>query len=465
MRQQPKKLEPKVDTICAVATATGRGGIGVVRVSGPASNALATQLCSKPLTPRVAHYCDFLDSQGNAIDSGIALLFAGPHSFTGEDVLELQAHGGPVVLQMLVKQILTTASQLGLTVRLAMPGEFTQRAYLNDKLDLAQAEAVADLIDAQTEQAARLATRSLQGALSERVAALVKSLIKLRMLVEATLDFPEEEIDFLQAANAQGQLQQIQAALQQLLVGAKQGAMLRNGLNVVLMGAPNVGKSSLLNALAQADVAIVTPIAGTTRDKIVQTIQIEGIALNIIDTAGLRDTADTVEQMGIDRTWQEIEKADLVLHLQAVDICDDDKLFNQVQARLALQSSKPVPVLSVMNKVDLRQELPISKHAILISARNGLGLDELRSAILQAVGWQSSGDSLFLARQRQIDALNKAAVHINLAAQYAAPGQALALDLMAEELRLAQLQLGSITGEFTADDLLGEIFTRFCIGK
>jgi tRNA modification GTPase len=461
MRRQPKKLEPTIDTICAVATATGRGGIGVVRVSGPASKALAAQLCSKPLVARAAQYCEFLDSEGNAIDSGIALLFIGPHSFTGEDVLELQAHGGPVVLQILVNQILKTANQIGLSVRLATPGEFTQRAYLNDKLDLAQAEAVADLIDAQTEQAARLATRSLQGALSQRVAALVNSLIKLRMLVEATLDFPEEEIDFLQAANAQGQLQAIQDALQQLLSGAQQGALLRNGVNVVLMGAPNVGKSSLLNALAQADVAIVTPIAGTTRDKIVQTIQIEGIALNIIDTAGLRDTDDTVEQMGIDRTWQEIEKADLVLHLQAIDIGDDDRLFKQMQSRLA----KSVPVLSVMNKVDLKRELPVGQQAILISARSGFGLNELRTAILQAVGWQGSGDSLFLARQRQIDALDRAAVHITLAQQHTAPGQAIALDLMAEELRLAQLQLGTITGEFTADDLLGEIFTRFCIGK
>jgi tRNA modification GTPase len=461
MRRQPKKLEPTIDTICAVATATGRGGIGVVRVSGSASKALAAQLCSKPLVARTAQYCEFLDSEGNAIDSGIALLFMGPHSFTGEDVLELQAHGGPVVLQMLVNQILKTANQIGLSVRLATPGEFTQRAYLNDKLDLAQAEAVADLIDAQTEQAARLATRSLQGALSQRVAALVNSLIKLRMLVEATLDFPEEEIDFLQAANAQGQLQAIQDALQQLLSGAQQGALLRNGVNVVLMGAPNVGKSSLLNALAQADVAIVTPIAGTTRDKIVQTIQIEGIALNIIDTAGLRDTDDTVEQMGIDRTWQEIEKADLVLHLQAIDIGDDDRLFKQMQSRLA----KSVPVLSVMNKVDLKRELPVGQQAILISARSGFGLNELRTAILQAVGWQVSGDSLFLARQRQIDALDRAAVHITLAQQHTAPGQPIALDLMAEELRLAQLQLGTITGEFTADDLLGEIFTRFCIGK
>jgi tRNA modification GTPase len=455
------------DTIVAVATATGRGGIGVVRVSGPAAKPIAAQICAKPLTARHAQFCEFLDAEGSAIDSGIALLFVAPHSFTGEDVLELQAHGGPVVLQLLLTRVLTVGAQLRLLVRTAQPGEFTQRAYLNDKLDLAQAEAVADLIDAQTEQAARLATRSLQGALSTRVAALVQSVIKLRMLVEATLDFPEEEIDFLQAANARGQLDAIEQQLRQLLTGATQGALLRSGVNVVLVGAPNVGKSSLLNALAQADIAIVTPIAGTTRDKVVQAIQIEGIALNIIDTAGLRTTDDEVEQIGIDRTWQEIDKADLVLHLQAADIADEPEMLARVKARLGQIKTKAVPVLEVLNKADLIDPRAnnISSDALPISALSGAGLDALRAAVLTAVGWQSSGESLFLARRRQITALEQALQHVLVGQQQIQQALNQSLELFAEELRLVQQQLSSITGEFTADDLLGEIFARFCIGK
>ncbi len=457
-----------VDSIAAVATASGKGGIGVVRVSGPAAPALASAICAKPLIARQAQFCAFVDDQNAAIDSGIALLFTAPHSFTGEDVLELQAHGGPVVLQLLLARVISAGQQLGLPVRLANPGEFTQRAFLNDKLDLAQAEAVADLIDAQTEQAARMATRSLQGALSVRVSALVQALIRLRMLVEATLDFPEEEIDFLQAAKAQDQLHDIQHQLQQLLVGAQQGALLRNGIHAVLVGAPNTGKSSLLNALAQADIAIVTPIAGTTRDKVVQAVQIDGVAVNVVDTAGLRDTQDPVEKLGIERTWQEVDKADLVLHLQAVDIADDSALLAQVQERIFNQGSRSVPVLSVLNKVDLLApgtSATLPEHTLAICALTGVGLEPLRQAILKAVGWQGSGESVFLARQRQVLALEQALEHVCLASERAAHGFTGALDLMAEELRLAQEQLNTITGEFSADDLLGEIFTRFCIGK
>jgi tRNA modification GTPase len=474
------------DTIAAVATANGKGGIGVVRVSGPQARQVAKELLSKPIVPRQVLYCDFVDAQNLPIDTGIALFFQGPHSFTGEDVLELQGHGGPVVLNMLLRRV------LALGVRAADAGEFTQRAFLNDKLDLAQAEAVADLIDAQTEQAVRLANRSLQGVFSKQIQTIVEQVIRLRMLVEATLDFPEEEIDFLEAADARGQLQTILDSMQQLLSRAAQGALLRSGLNVVLAGAPNVGKSSLLNALAGQDIAIVTPIAGTTRDKVVQAINIEGIALNIIDTAGLRETKDTVEQIGIERTWQEIGSADLVLHLQAWDqelVLDEtqhttdsqlatvnaDALLDSIRARLSQAQARRTPIIQVMNKVDLsanhlaRVETLLDEQnspqtVVHCSARLGLGLDLLKQEILKCVGWQNTGDDLILARERQLVAMRKAHQHTVLAQAHAALGNN-RLDLMAEELRLAQALLSSITGQFTADDLLGEIFSRFCIGK
>ncbi len=460
---------PNKDSIAAIATANGKGGIGVVRVSGPAARSVAQQLLNKPIKLRKALYCDFLDAQANPIDTGIALFFQAPHSFTGEDVLELQGHGGPVVLNMLLRRVL----QLG--VRAAEAGEFTQRAFLNDKLDLAQAEAVADLIDAQTEQAVRLANRSLQGVFSNQINSIVERTIRLRMLVEATLDFPEEEIDFLQTADAQGQLFAIIEALQQLLQRAKQGALLRSGLNIVLAGAPNVGKSSLLNALAGDEVAIVTPIAGTTRDKVVQAISIEGVALNIIDTAGLRQTDEPVEQIGIARTWTEIERSDLVLHVRAADQAHhaaDEVLLQTIRERLKgnAAGNHQTPVVQVVNKVDLtanaqpRIERSGNTTTVYVSASKALGIDLLGKALLDSVGWQNSGDDMILARERQLIALRAALNHLMLASQHSELGNR-SLDLMAEELRLAQAQLSAVTGQFTADDLLGEIFSRFCIGK
>ena len=466
MRSDPTSSVP----IAAIATAAGRGGIGVVRVSGHALGPIAEGLLgaarARAMTPRVAHYGPFLEADGSEIDRGLALFFPGPHSYTGEDVLEFQGHGGPVVMQLLLRRVLQAGAALG--VRLAGPGEFTQRAFLNDKLDLAQAEAVADLIDASTEQAARGATRSLAGAFSRAIHALVEQVVHLRMLVEATLDFPEEEIDFLQRADALGQLARIRTALADVLARAHQGALLRAGMNVVLAGRPNVGKSSLLNALAGAEVAIVTPVAGTTRDKVTQAIQIDGVPVNIIDTAGLRETGDEVERIGIARTWEEVAKADVILHLQTaghVDALDAD-----IAARLPAN----VPIVRVVNKIDLAGEgarieraegVPSAPvRAVHLSAKTGEGIDLLRGALLELAGWQGASESQFIARERHLQALQAAAAHL-ASAQANAERQAQALDLFAEELRLAQERLNEITGEFTADDLLGVIFSRFCIGK
>lgn len=468
--------------IAAIATAPGRGGIGVVRVSGRDVLTVAQAVCGQTLKPRHATYLPFLDGKGNVIDHGLALYFPGPNSYTGEDVLELQGHGGPVVMQMLLARCLEAGRDIGL--RLAEPGEFTRRAFLNDKLDLAQAEAVADLIEASTEAAARSAARSMEGAFSDAIRALVERVIRLRMLVEATLDFPEEEIDFLEASDARGQLDAIRNALCGVLGQAKQGALLREGLSVVLAGQPNVGKSSLLNALAGAELAIVTPIPGTTRDRVRETIQIEGIPLHIIDTAGLReDAADEVERIGIERTWDAIGRADVVLHL--VDATDylnhglsetDDAIDDRLSGHLPPGSA----ILRVVNKIDLapavgdlgfggnRPHVVVANGPnpteIWISARTGAGIDLLRRELLRAIGWQAGGEGAFLARERHLTALRNALSHIDLAKEQAAH-QAQALDLFAEELRLAQDHLNSITGEFTSDDLLGTIFTRFCIGK
>lgn len=461
----------KFDTspIAAIATAPGRGGIGVVRISGKDLSAVVEAVCGQAsgaqLKPRHATYLNFLNADGSTIDQGLAIHFKAPHSYTGEDVLELQGHGGPVVLQMLLARCLEAGSGIG--VRLAEPGEFTYRAYLNDKLDLAQAEAVADLIDASTEAAAKSATQSLSGEFSRTINALVQKVIALRMLVEATLDFPEEEIDFLEKSDARGQLAAIRAALEQVFAQASQGALLREGLNVVLAGQPNVGKSSLLNALAGADVAIVTPIAGTTRDKVTETIQIQGIPLNIIDTAGIRElgtNGDEVERIGIARTWAEVEKADVILHLL-------DAARGPTRADEAIVARFPdsVPVIRVWNKIDLSGHkpaadvLPDATH-VYLSATDCTGVDLLRAELLRIAGWQQTGESLYLARERHLIALKMARTHLNMAAEHAATSDQ-ALDLFAEELRLAQERLNSITGEFTSDDLLGVIFSRFCIGK
>lgn len=460
---------PTVETIIAIATASGRGGVGVIRASGTQATiqALIVQVCQRPLTPRHAHYGAFIDADGQAIDHGLALYFPAPHSYTGEHVLELQGHGGPVVMQLLLRRCLNAVPN----IRLAHAGEFTQRAFLNDKMDLAQAEGVADLIEAATESAAKSAVRSLSGVFSQRIQQLVQQVVHLRMLVEATLDFPEEEIDFLQKADAFGQLDRIQTQLGAVLQSAKQGAILRNGVNVVLVGQPNVGKSSLLNALAGQDVAIVTDIAGTTRDTVSQAIQIDGVPLNIIDTAGLRDTDDVVEKIGIERTWSAVERADVVLHLvdaqqrNTSDHADDhadDLILHKLHSRVGAH----VPFLTLRNKMDLAQAEPVSLDAdtLAISAKTGAGLDALRARLLHIVGFEATSDDTFIARERHLDALRAADEHLQIAYAHALT-QDQKLDLFAEELRLAQEQLNRITGQFTSDDLLGVIFSSFCIGK
>jgi tRNA modification GTPase len=452
------------DPIVAIATAPGRGGIGIVRISGadlwPVVQGLLGASAGR-LAPRHALLAKFLDANGAEIDEGIALFFPAPHSYTGEDVLELQGHGGPVVLRLLLGRCLEAGRALGM--RIAEPGEFTRRAFLNDRLDLAQAEAVADLIDASTEVAARTAVRSLAGEFSQRIHALMDALIELRMLVEATLDFPEEEIDFLQRADAAGRLQRIRDDLAQVLARSRQGALLREGLNVVLVGAPNVGKSSLLNALAGEEVAIVTAVPGTTRDRIAQAVNVDGIPLNVIDTAGLRPTLDEVERVGIERTLAEIGRADVVLHLvDAQQPAADTEVLTRVEERVG----RGVPVLTVVNKIDLTGDAPLAAgDRVQLSARTGAGVDLLREALKRVAGWEreTSGESLILARERHLDALARTRGHLALAAQHAA--QSAQLDLYAEELRLAGNALGEITGEVSADDLLGAIFSRFCIGK
>jgi tRNA modification GTPase len=455
------------DPIVAVATAPGRGAVGIVRASGKNLAPVIQAICGKALAPRHATYLPFLDSDGaTPIDQGIAIHFPAPHSYTGEEVLELQAHGGPVVLQLLLARCLEAGRGVGL--RVAEPGEFTERAYLNDKLDLAQAEAVIDLIDASTEAAARSASRSLSGDFSREIHTLRDQLIHLRMLVEATLDFPEEEIDFLEKADARGQLKRIAAQLDAVLDRAQQGALLREGIKVVIAGQPNVGKSSLLNALAGAELAIVTPIAGTTRDKVSQTIQIEGVPVHVIDTAGIRGehaAADEVERIGIARTWAEIESADALLFLRdltRMGEADYDAGEAEIAARLPASLASGDRLVHVLNKSDAA---PLAgAHGIALSAKTGAGLDELRRKLLALAGWHASPEGLFIARARHVDALRRTREHLALAdGQATSPDPA--LDILAEELRLAQVALGEITGEFSADDLLGEIFSRFCIGK
>ncbi|GAA6142286.1 tRNA uridine-5-carboxymethylaminomethyl(34) synthesis GTPase MnmE [Hydrogenophaga sp. 5NK40-0174] len=475
-------LAASKDPIVAIATAPGRGAVGIVRVSGKGLAPYVKGLLGRELKPREATYLPFPDASGQAIDHGLAIWFPGPHSYTGEDVLELQGHGGPVVMQLLLARCLEAAGKAGghglVGLRPARPGEFTERAFLNDKLDLAQAEAVADLIDASTEAAARSAGRSLSGDFSRLVNALLEDLVRLRMLVEATLDFPEEEIDFLQKADAQGQLQSLMARVEEVQGQARQGALLRDGLQVVIAGQPNAGKSSLLNALAGAELAIVTPVAGTTRDVVQQTIQIEGVPLHVIDTAGLRESPDVdeVEKIGIERAWQRIAKADAVLFVHDITRADD-VAYRAADAAIAEALPAGVPVLSIWNKWDrLADGAPPDLAAVnasakaggdevlQLSAKTGDGLAALRERLLSLAGWQPGSEGLFMARERHLTALARVREHLALADEWL-KAQAEHLDLLAEELRQAQQALGEITGEFTADDLLGEIFQRFCIGK
>ncbi len=442
------------DPIAAIATAPGRGGIGVVRVSGKNLKPLIQAMLGRVPAPRAAIRARFLDAQGAAIDEGIALFFPAPRSYTGEDVFELQGHGGPVVMQMLLKRCL----ELG--ARLAEPGEFTRRAFLNDKIDLAQAESVADLIEAATDSAAHCALRSLHGEFSGAIKELVRQLIELRMRLEATLDFPEEELDPLERADARARHAALLSAIETALAKSRQGSLLRTGLQVVLAGQPNVGKSSLLNRMAGEDLAIVAALPGTTRDSVRQVIQLDGVPLNIVDTAGLRDTQDEVERMGIARTWSEIGKADVVLLLvdaRAGVTGQDLEMLNRIP-----QGAKRV---FVHNKIDLSGCAPELRRdqtstAIHLSAKTGAGMDLLHAELLAIAGWQDGAENLFMARERHLVALREAARHTARAGEHFGRPE-----LFAEELRLAQAQLNSITGEFAADDLLGEIFSRFCIGK
>lgn len=482
------------DPIIAIATAPGRGGVGVIRVSGPDLRAWAEGLLGRSLTARHAHFLPFRSVDGEVLDEGLALLFPGPHSYTGEDVLELQGHGGPAVLRRVLEDCLARGADIGL--RLAQPGEFTQRAFLNGRLDLAQAEAVADLIEASSAAAARSAMASLSGAFSAEIDGLSERIVKLRMLVEATLDFPEEEIDFLEKYQAAERLRAVMHSLEGVLRTARQGMVLRDGLHVVLAGQPNVGKSSLLNALAGDDIAIVTPIAGTTRDRVVQQIQIEGVPLHIVDTAGLRETDDAVERIGIERSWTEIARAQVIVHLQDARQPDDP-----LDADIVRRLPAGVPVLRVWNKMDLltpgdrglaaahgrsdrvaasdaglpapavggrggsqRGDSAPAEPPVLISAHTGEGLEVLRARLLEIAGWTPGAESPWLARERHVRALEEARSHLELAAGHAAQGDQV-LDLFAEELRLAHEALCEITGQFTSDDLLGEIFSSFCIGK
>ncbi len=450
---------PQAEIIAAIATPPGRGGIGVIRISGNNLQQLTQTLLGKQPKPRYASLSQFLDADGQVIDQGIALYFPAPNSYTGEDVLELQGHGGPAIMNLLLDQCIASGA------RLAQPGEFTLRAYLNNKLDLVQAESVADIIEASTTQAARCAIRSLQGHFSTTIDELVSALTTLRILIEATLDFPEEEIDNLQTLQIKDKLNDIQQHLEQVLTSAQQGKLLQEGIKVVLVGQPNVGKSSLLNQLAEDDVAIVTEIPGTTRDTIQQAIKIEGIPLHIIDTAGLRETEDIVEQKGIARTHAAIENADIIIWL--ID-CSQHISDTKPESLLNLLADKPL--LTIVNKIDLCDEAPRieeinNNFVIYLSAKTGAGITLLRKKLLDMAGWQSNnaGEGLFMARQRHLAALTAAKNHLECAQTYTQ--NEYQLELLAEELRLSQDALSAITGRFTADDLLGEIFSHFCIGK
>ena len=458
-----KALSNHSDTIVAVATATGRAGVGIVRLSGGDLTGFVEGLLGekKELKPRQAHYTNFLDYDGSILDQGLILAFYGPHSFTGEDVLELQGHGGPVVMDSLVDRCI----KLG--ARLAKPGEFSERAFLNDKLDLAQAEAIADLIDASSSQAARSAVRSMQGEFSLLIQALVQRMIEARVYVEAAIDFPEEEIDFLADTALRKRLSDLDNDLTAILATAQQGALLRDGINLVIAGKPNAGKSSLLNCLSGQDAAIVTDIAGTTRDVLRERINLNGVPLNIVDTAGLRETQDLVEQQGVSRAWREIEKADAILHV--VDMLDSqvtglDELWPEYFSRYPNSQQK---IITLLNKVDLVNQVsgaePGVENVISISAKTGQGIDQLKQLILKTVGYQQQTEGIFSARRRHLDAIAKASQFVsNGISQLENKG---AGELLAEDLREAQRYLSEITGVFSSDDLLGEIFSSFCIGK
>lgn len=450
------------ETIVAQATAPGRGGIGILRVSGPLATEVAQAVLGKCPKPRMADYLPFKDADGTILDQGIALYFKSPNSFTGEDVLELQGHGGQVVLDLLLKRILQIDG-----IRLARPGEFSEQAFLNDKLDLAQAEAIADLIDATSEQAARSALKSLQGEFSKKVNELVESVIYLRTYVEASIDFPDEEIDFLADGKIEANLRGIINQLEDVHSEAKQGSILREGMKVVIAGRPNAGKSSLLNALAGREAAIVTDIAGTTRDVLREHIHIDGMPLHIIDTAGLRDATDEVERIGISRAWTEIEQADrIILMLDSSDPESAD--LSKVRSEFLAKLPTTLPVTIVRNKIDLNDEQASQSeqggYAIIsLSAQTHDGVQLLREHLKQVMGFQTGMEGGFLARRRHLDALEKAAEHLQIGLVQLTEFHA--GELLAEELRLVQTYLSEITGEFTSDDLLGNIFSSFCIGK
>jgi len=454
-------LDDSNDTIVALATAAGRGGVGIVRISGNKATTIAQQLLGFLPKPRYAHYCPFMDDNGQQVDEGLALLFVSPNSFTGEDVIELQAHGGPIVLDILIR------SAVSLGARLAEPGEFSKRAFLNDKLDLVQAEAISDLINSSSEQAARSAMRSLQGAFSKQVDSLLEGLIQLRMFVEAAIDFPEEEIDFLADSDVLQRLDLVQAQATELLNNAKQGALLSEGIRVVIAGKPNAGKSSLLNALAGKDSAIVTDIAGTTRDVLKEQINIDGMPLHIIDTAGLRDSEDSVEKIGIERAWDEINQADrilLVFDASTHNVSDLNDLWPEFMDRLTHKKH----VSFIRNKIDLVEDkspqmLTDDYPLLSISTKQQSGLDTLRQHLKECAGYDSSSEGMFTARRRHLEALTKAKDCISAGKDVLISHNA--GELLAEELRIAQEALSQITGRFSADDLLGEIFGSFCIGK
>ncbi|MBN2605764.1 tRNA uridine-5-carboxymethylaminomethyl(34) synthesis GTPase MnmE [Hydrogenovibrio sp. JE_KL2] len=456
------------DTIAAIATAPGRGGVGIVRVSGSKALSIAEAMLGKTPKPRYAHYGDFLDENGKALDQGIALFFPNPHSFTGEDVLELQGHGGPVVLQWLLERV------VALGARLAEPGEFSKQAFLNDKLDLAQAEAIADLIDASSQQAAKSALRSLQGEFSAQVTDLVEQLIQLRIYVEAAIDFPEEEIDFLSDGKVAGQLQHILDQLHRVFHSAQQGVLLREGMSVVILGRPNAGKSSLLNALSGKESAIVTDIAGTTRDIVREEIQIDGMPLHVLDTAGLREATDQVEQIGIQRAWAAIEEADRIL----VVVQAGEEIDPEDQAILD-KLPKRIPLTLIRNKIDLiglepklqstdeqGDAMRLMGHeetVVWLSAKQKLGIDLLKQHLKTVMGFAQTEEGVFMARKRHLEALQTALQFVETGQQQL---QSFAAgELLAEDLRQAQNALSEITGQFTSDDLLGRIFTSFCIGK